>query len=342
MNQNHFDKSKNQFYYLVGGKKKKTLTNMEEWHLFEKGIILKIDIQTGKCDTCKEYITPPDVCAYEDNPSYIFKTATLKDDRLYVCTQTEILVYHLPDFEQENYITLPCFNDLHHVYPTVSGTLLVAVTGLDMAIEIDKEGNILQEWDVLGNPPWTRFSRDTDYRKIVTTKPHQSHPNYVFEIGEDYWVSRFKQKDAICLTNPSKKTIPIGIEKIHDGILYNDHVYFTTVNGHVAVYNYPQETMEYIYNLNDIYSLSCPLGWCRGLHVVDDHLVIVGFTQLRTTKFRENIKWVAYLAGFDAERYHLKALPSRIALFDLKVNRMLWEHTVQDYGIDALFSIHPA
>ncbi len=37
------------------------------------------------------------------------------------------------------------------------------------------EGQVLAEWNVLGEEPWSRFSRDVDYRKIVSKKPRLSH-----------------------------------------------------------------------------------------------------------------------------------------------------------------------
>ena len=39
--------------------------------------------------------------------------------------------------------------------------------------------------------------RDIDYRKGVATKPHKSHPNYVFYVGDEPWATRFQQRDAI-------------------------------------------------------------------------------------------------------------------------------------------------
>lgn len=78
-------------------------------------------------------------------------------------------------------------------------------TGLDMVVRVTPEGRVLEEWDVLLEPAWQRFSRDIDYRKIVSTKPHRSHPNFVFELGDEVWVTRFEQRDAICLTAPQKR-----------------------------------------------------------------------------------------------------------------------------------------
>ncbi len=72
-----------------------------------------------------------------DDPAILFKSGTLANGLLYLTTQTEVLVYRVPSFELTTGISLPSFNDVHHVRPTADGTLLVAVTGLDMVAESD-------------------------------------------------------------------------------------------------------------------------------------------------------------------------------------------------------------
>src|SRR5262249_5674715 len=156
---------------------------------------------------------------------------------LYLCTSTEVMVYDVRGFQRTLHLSLPCFNDLHHVCPAGNGNLLVAVTGLDMVVEIAPSGEILREWGVLGASPWERFSRDIDYRKVLSTKPHASHPNFVFHTGEDIWVNRHQQRDALCLTDPSKR-IDIAVQVAHDGHVFQDFVYFTTVDGHIVVANH--------------------------------------------------------------------------------------------------------
>ena len=101
-----------------------------------------------------------------------------------------------------------------------------------MVLEVTLDGRVLREWPVLGNNAWDRFSHSVDYRK-VSTKPHLSHPNFVFEISDDVWVTRLRQRDAICLTRPAEP-ININLERPHDGLLHESLLYFTTVDGHLA------------------------------------------------------------------------------------------------------------
>src|SRR5205807_3541516 len=126
------------------------------------------------------------------------------------------------------YVSLPCFNDLHHVRPSGDGNLIAVNTGLDMVVKFTPQGRVLQEWWVLDEPRWSRFSRTLDYRKVESTKPHQSHPNFAFVLEGDLWVTRFRQRDAICLTKPGGR-IDIGVESPHDGLLSGNRIWFTTV-----------------------------------------------------------------------------------------------------------------
>jgi hypothetical protein len=212
--------------YVVGGEERQMnfLDRKTEWPPYHKAIIVEVDLNAKRARRVVEYMSPPEVCASNEIPDVLFKSGTLKGNRFYVCTKTEVLIYNFPEFEKVGYITLPCFNDLHHVCPTDKDTLLVVVTGLDLVIEMTEKGEILREWNVLGEPPWQRFSKSIDYRKVLTTKPHQSHPNYAFQLGNELWVTRFEQRDAICLTDPTL-CMNIGIEKPHDGIPYNNHIY---------------------------------------------------------------------------------------------------------------------
>ena len=322
--------------YIVGGRAKADAHLKPEWHRFERAVILRLDLHTGGCETCVEYETPPDARP-SDDPSIVFKAATVRGRKLYACTQTELLIYALPKFDQLAYLSLPWFNDIHHVSPTSSGTLLVANTGLDMVLELTPDGRVLREWNVLGEDPWARFSRDVDYRKVTTTKPHSAHPNYVFQLNDEIWVTRARQRDAICLTNPARR-IPIDLEQPHDGIVSNGSVYYTTVDGHVVIADFASGRQERIVDLNEISGNGGgSLGWCRGLKLLDDGRLIVGFSRLRPTRWRENVRWVKRQLGVPAG-----SLPTRVAVYDIERRRLCLERTIERFGMSAIFSIHAA
>ena len=318
--------------YVVGGQQRelRPLTANEDWYEYQKAIILDIDLRGDSATTAVEYVSPPQVTPAQ-NATILFKSGTLSGDRLFVCTQTEILSYCVPGFQRVGYISLPEFNDVHHVLPTERGTLLVANTGLDTVLELSMEGDVLHRWNVLGEDPWERFSPEIDYRRVRTTKPHLAHPNFVFSVGDDVWATRFEKRDAVCLTTPGRR-IDIGIERVHDGLVHNGLVYFTTVDGHIVVADPERGEVVEVIDLNEMHSGEYQLGWCRGIAFEGDR-IWVGFSRIRPTKFRENVGWV--MRGFKRD------LGTHVACYDLTERRLLREILVEPFGLSAVFGIFP-
>jgi hypothetical protein len=236
---------------------------------------------------------------------------------------------------QVRYLSLPCFNDLHHVRPGQGDSVLVVSTGLDMVFEIDRDDRIVREWTIVDGSGWERFDRDTDYRTWPTTKPHFSHPNYVFDLDGDPWVTRFKHRDAICLEDPSRR-IAIDVQRPHDGEYFDGQVYFTTVDARIVIADAKTLERLAVHDLNEIEDVDYSLGWCRGLLVLDEHRVMVGYSRIRPTKFRENIRWVRHKLGMQTSSLR----PSRIAIYDLSAGILEWEYSLEHAGLNAIFSIH--
>jgi hypothetical protein len=322
--------------YVLGARQRDLLLRgEEEWNLYENALILHLDTESGAIHKCVEYRTPPEARANEDS-SCVFKSGTLVDDVLYTCTSTEAMAFELPGFRQVRYVSLPCFNDLHHVTPTSDGAMLAAVTGLDMVVKFNWEGKILAEWCVLPEMPWTRFSRRVDYRKIATTKPHKSHPNFVFELNGDVWATRFHQRDAISLTDPGSR-IDIAVQSPHDGLLVDGKIYFTSVDGRVIIADPYSLRSEAIVDLKQIDDPNSLLGWCRGLLPLDERRVWVGFTRVRKTRFHENVLWVKSVF-----REGMREKPTHITLYDIAAGRRLQEFDLEAHGMNLVFSIFAA
>lgn len=322
--------------YAVGGTQKADASHkVREWHHYGSALIVGVDTETGRLDQLHEYVTPPEACASAEDPSITFKTATLQDGRLYVPTQTEVLVYDVPSFTRRAYISLPCMNDVHHVRPGPDGSLYVANTGLDTVLKLAPDGTVLHEWNVLGEDTWSRFSRDIDYRKVVSTKPHHAHPNNVFFIDGEVWVTRCIQKDIVCLTR-DEAPIPITDAYIHDGVRHGDLLFFSGVTGEVIVVDVKQRKAIKRYDLHSLVGGGPPLGWCRGIEVLDADHVIVGFSRLRPTKWKENVRWVKHMLGGTGADLR----PTRIALFDLKNERLVWDIDLEPAGMNVIFSVH--
>jgi hypothetical protein len=246
------------------------------------------------------------------------------------------LVYQLSTLEQVGYVTLPGFNDVHHVYPNPDGHLLIANTGLDMVLEISERGEVIREWAALDEDAWSRFSRETDYRGMYT-QPHASHPNFIFMYGDEIWVTRFRQMDAICLTN-NERRIHIGGARVHDGIVRGHLVYFTRVDGWIVVADLRDASIVASYDLNECNeSEGTLLGWCRGIEILDDDVMVVGFSRLRSTKLEDNVRWARRkLRG----RKHTRTLPTRLTAFDPNRNAVIWEYDLEPAGCNAVFSVH--
>jgi hypothetical protein len=322
--------------YILGARQKKQLVRKEEeWNLYETALILELDTETGQVKTRVEHQTPEDARS-TDKASHVFKAGSLRGDVLYTCTSTEVMTFRLPEFERIGYVSLPTFNDVHHVTPTSDGNLVAVSTGLDLVVKFSPEGRVMQEWPVLDEDLWARFSRALDYRKVASTKPHKSHPNFVFELGNEVWVTRFSQRDAVCLTAPGQR-IDIAVQRPHDGLVSGGRIYFTTVDGQVVIANPDTLGVDEVIDLKLIDGEKSLLGWCRGILPVDQDKAWVGFTRVRKTNLQENILWVKnVLREGTAER------PTHISLYDLASRQCQAEFDLEPYGLNVIFGILPA
>ena len=65
----------------------------------------------------------------------------------------------------------------------------------------------------------------------------------------DVWVSRSRQRDAICLSSPGGG-IDIAVQTPHDGLIAGDSIYFTTVDGRIVIVNRYTGKFDRIMDLN--------------------------------------------------------------------------------------------
>ena len=86
-----------------------------------------------------------------------------------------------------------------------------------------------------------------------------------------------------------------------------------------------------------------PLGWCRAIRILDNDRVIVGFSRLRSTKLADKVRWakaqVKRIAGMSGYEDTLPLLPTRICCLDLQERKMEWEWDLEEFGMNAVFSI---
>jgi len=324
--------------FVVGGEQRGVPHWTKEWKLYRKGLVAKV--ANGQAERVLEYETPPEYCA-DDSPSIVFKAASIARDRAYLCTQTEVLICDFPSFAIRKVVSLPCFNDLHHVAVAPDGRLFLAVTGLDAVAELTPDGTLLNLTSVVDKSVWDRFSQTTDYRKVATTKPHLAHPNFVFFLDGEPWVTRFQQRDAVPLNGNARGRAPfqLGMEGVHDGHVAADRIYFTAVNGFVLRFDLSSGALQsFDLNLAQGSYANRPLGWCRGILPCGDEMWI-GFSRIRYTTLRQNIDWVR--RGFrNVDR--LPEAPTRIARYDFGKNEFIDELDLEPVGMNTVFSIHTA
>jgi len=318
--------------YILGGRQRAERdlrAGNRDWEGYDQARIVELDPQNGAWCPRVEYESAPGIPTAAET-ALTFQAGHVQGDELTLCTQNEVMVYRLPDFQRVWQLSLPFFNDVHHARPSPDGHVLVANAGLEMVLELTRAGEVRRAWNVLGGDPWANVAPDVDYRAI-STKPHRAHPNYVFCLDDEIWATRFHQGDAVCLTQPHKR-IPLSTERIHDGVVYDGMVYFTSVNGRIIVANPRTLKVEEVIDLTAMHDSDDLLGWCRGLEI-HAGMLWVGFSRIRPTRFRENVSWVA--RGFK------RTLPTRIALYDLTRRACVMEHDLEPMGIGAVYSILP-
>jgi len=295
---------------------------------YAHGAIAIIDWKSKKLVRYEEY-APPASRRHPD-ASVVLTFGSFHGDHFYTCAPTEVLRVSFPQLRLESILSHPTFNDLHHVAVT-DDRLLVCNTGLEILQTFDHSGNLLETFNAASKPTSERFSPDVDYRKEFTTKPHESHINFIFFYEGKTWITRFHQQDAICVSDPADRiSLPAG--NPHDGIVSGNDIYFTTTNGHLLRVNGRERRVVKDIDLTAIKrSLEgVPIGWCRGLHV-QDGFAYVGFSRIRKTKFVEFARWVR---DFGAMRH-----PARIEKIDLETGDMVDTFVFESSTGAAVFSI---
>ncbi len=293
------------------------------WYGYGAGVIASIG--SGDPRVAHTYVSGTDV-RNPDDPM-LFKCATQRGDLLYATTETEVIVYRLPDFEILHHLSHRWFNDVHHVLPTSAGSLLVASSGAESVLELDLDGELLGVYPA-GDEPSPAIDEDRDLRFGVNLKPHAIHPNHLFLVGDEPWVTRFERRDAVSLVD-RRRRIAIERQRVHDGHVVDGQVWFTTVDGAVVVGDPETGHIVDTFDLNESRQAVIP-GWCRGLLVGQDHFW-VGFSRIRQTAVRSRLSWLR--TGLTT------SLPTRVERWDRSTRTMDESIDLEPLGVNAVFSI---
>jgi hypothetical protein len=290
----------------------------KEWSNGICGVVYEYDTKNNNLEEKVNYKTPLKFRPKE-NFSISFKSGSIYENKLYITTLTEVLIYSLPKYTLEERISLKIFNDLHHVIKH-NNDLYIVVTGLDIVVRysLSKKKvlfiyNCFPEVDT-----WNRFDKKKDYRKINTTKPHFSHPNHVTIYNDKLYITNIILNQGIP----------------HDGCIFNNKFIYTVVNGKIIEINKNNFNEKKIIDLNKFQNDNKSLGWCRGFQKIDSKNY-VAFSRIRPTKFIENVKWLGTKLS---DKVKLK-MPTRLVCYDENYSRLLKEINLEDYGINWIFSI---
>lgn len=321
---------------VTGGQQRSALTMADrlngDWYEYGRAVAAVIDTATSEVSVVAE-VGPEDA-----TPSFAdqltFKGASISDDELLICTMTDVRRFALHSLSAVGSpVTSTLMNDVHHAIRLKSGEILVANAGLDNCLIVDDAGWVIEAWNGLTGARDEQIRRDpTDYR-LISTKPHECHPNQVFEYDGDSWMTRFHQRDAVTLDG--SRRIAVGLERMHDGVVFKDDVIFTTVDGNL-VFTSPTSARDHRrIDLTALDGREEHLGWLRGLATEgqDASRIWVGFSRIRPSKWRANLQFIKN--GFAG------SLPTRIALYDLKAGRLDRELDLETFGLDAVFSLLP-
>jgi len=265
-----------------------------------------------------DYSPEPNLQSQETN--VIYKSGSVHNGVLSVVTETEVHKYSLPDFTLVKNYSLPCFNDLHHVFEH-NGKDYVVNTGLDSVVEV-VDGKDTRHFSTFRNNELVKHQPNIDYRQIASTKPHLTHPNFGFVLDGKLWATRCDTMDAICLEDDTLR-LDIGQDLVHDGVVYKNSIYFTNVDGQIQAFDAETRKLKLTSNLNHF--IADMNGWCRGVLPVSSNLVLVGFSKSRSSKKLSS-----------SSNSH-----GKIILIDILKHQKVWEVNTSDIGLDAIFSILP-
>ncbi|QIB64699.1 hypothetical protein [Kineobactrum salinum] len=263
-----------------------------EGKYYDRASLVLLDLQRGEFT---EILSKSDGGANypAEHPNQQYTAACLDGDILWLPTDTEILQYRLPELELLSCYSHPCFHNIHSVQ-VVGDELAVTSTGLDNVVLLDRAtGAINRIINTQGLDPWHRFDAATDYRLVHSTRPHDSHPNYVFQLDGKLWVTRCSTEDAVCLEDVEQR-IDLGEGEdisAHDGLWWGETLVFTRVDGMLILCD---PVRKKVIENHDPFRLhrNRPKGWCRGLHI-DGDMFYIGYSRLRKTNLKSKLRFLS-------------------------------------------------
>lgn len=238
---------------------------------------------------------------------------------LLVCGFCSIFRFSPPDWKLSGILHQPCMNDLHHV-AIYDQKIYIVNTGLESIDIFSILGSYQGSYSF--HPAWLNKERQNGITPSKDIKEWQSllkigwQKKRSFSIidqapSEDYYHSdeiffhKKKLKDYVHLNHVSilpKQILATSlshkcvydvckfnkvIDQIpgfpHDGIVHNDNFWITCVDGTIVAYkiNNGNVTNKIVY-VKNIFEHTENRGWCRGI-MIQDNYIIIGITKLHNT-----------------------------------------------------------
>ncbi len=322
------------FLVISGAIERKNGFELGEGKYYGEAKLLKLNLETGQIETILKKSEGGQNYPAE-TPNLQYTACCLVDDILWLPTDTEVYKLHYPSLEVLTVISHPFFHNIHSVN-VYDEKVYVSSTGLDLVAVFDYEGNLLERLNTEGKELWHRFSEDVDYRLVYSTRPHDSHPNFVFMLDGQPWVTRCRQQDAVNLDNVSESielTIPEKRISVHDGVLFENNLYFTSVDGYILVCDIEKKKLVDEINLLS-HLKGGKLGWCRGLNISSDGIAYIAFSRIRRTKVMDRLSWL--IRGQLEKMNHI---PASILMYDLKSRKVIHQYDIPMAEIDAIYGV---
>ena len=300
---------------------------------YEKAVLAELDLESGKFE--EVYCVREGGVNYPtEHPNIQFTAGCVQGDTLWLPTDTEIHELCSRNYQLVRTISHSCFQNLHSVH-RLGEYLITTSTGLDNVIFLDAEtGEISKIVNAEGKDPWHRFDRTIDYRQVHSTRPYNSHTNYVFVLKDTLWVTRCTQEDAVNMSNFNERldiTRGSGCS-VHDGVVWKDRLIFTRVDGLLPMFD--TASGSFLGNEDPFRNhVNKPIGWCRGL-LVENDVAYLGFSRIRKTRMKHRLKFLA--------QRNLKYGTGQNALvvaYDLKNQSLLNVYEAPAGLIDAIYGV---
>jgi hypothetical protein len=320
---------------VSGGRERENWFELGDGKAYDAAKLHRIDLENGGTE---ELLSIESVGENypKTHPNIQFTSGCTEGSFLWLPTDTEVRLYQYPSLDLVKVLTFPFFHNIHSV-TRVDDLLVVTSTGLDLVALLDaKEGTVLDLVNVEGKPVWHRHSRDVDYRLVHSTRPHRGHPNYVFQLDGQLWVTRCANDDAVLLYDVTER-IDVGRGRnisVHDGVVKDGLIYFTTVDGGISIASSKERRIIEDVDLKKVESKNTLRGWCRGLFL-DGNCAYVGFSRIRKTRDSRKVRWTNVLRG---ARYVEEA---SVVCYELSSWKKLAEWRFAPESLAAIYGLIP-